>query len=263
MKKLVLRILLVLVVLVIVAVVAVGLSLDGAIKKGVETIGPRIAKVDVKLAGVSLSLLSGSGSMKGLVIGNPEGYKTPYAISVGNASLAVSPGSLLSDKIVVKSVRVEAPEITFELGPGGSNLQRIQANLTSGAKSKSAPSEPESEKKGPGKKLQVDEFVITGGKITLGATALGGKLTEAPLPEIHLSDLGSGPDGITAEELGIRVLSAIMDGAITVSGDALKKAGQQAIDNATKSATDALGKSADDAVGKAAKGIGDLLNKKK
>jgi uncharacterized protein involved in outer membrane biogenesis len=261
MRKWIVGVILGLVVLVAVAVVAISLSLDVAIKKGVETFGPQITKVDVQLAGVNLSLLSGSGSVKGLVIGNPEGYKTPFAISVGSCSLAINPGSVFSDKIVVKSIRVDAPEISFELGAGGSNLQRIQANLGSGRTSTDDASKPTEEKKS-GKKLQVDEVVITGGKISLAASALGGILTEAPLPEIRLTGLGAGPEGITPTDLGARILSAVMDGAIKVSGDALKKAGQEAVDNATKGANDAINKAAGNATGKAAKGIGDLLKKK-
>jgi len=260
MKKWIIRILLALVILGIVAVVAVGLSLDSAIKRGVEYYGPQVTKVDVKLGGVSLSIFSGSGSVKGLVIGNPEGYTTPQAISVGNSSVAIMPGSVFSDKVVVKSIRVEAPEVTFEVGPGGSNLQRIQANLSSGA-SKPASPEPQGEKK-PGKKLQVDEVVVTGGKVTLAAAMLGGKLSEAPLPEIRLTNLGNGPEGITPADLGARVLAAVMEGAIKVSGDALAKAGQEAINNATKGASNALNKAASDAAGKATKGINDFLNKK-
>lgn len=264
MKKWVVRILLVLVIFVVVAGVAIALTLDNAIKKGVEAFGPQIAKVEVKLADVNLSLLSGSGSLKGLVIGNPEGYKTPHAISVGLSSVTISPGSLFSDKVVVKSIRVEAPEISIELGPGGSNLQRIQANLAGGKSSTDQDIKPPAETApGKSKKLQVDEVVVTGGKLTLAAAALGGALSEFPLPEIRLSNLGAGPDGITPVELGTRILSAVMDGAITVSGDALAKAGQDALNNATKGANQALDKAADDAVGKATKGLGDFLNKKK
>jgi hypothetical protein len=137
----------------------------------------------------------------------------------------------------------------LEVGPGGSNLQRIKANLTSG----SAPTEttPAADSKAS-KKLQVDEVVITGGKVVLAASMLGGKLTEAPLPEIRLTNLGQGPEGITALDLGTRVLNAIMEGAIQVSGDALAKAGQSAIDNAAKGATNAVGRA-----------LGDLLNRKK
>src|ERR1035437_10029823 len=100
MKKLIIRLLIALVVVVILAVLAVGLLLDGAVKRGVETFGPKLTKVDIKLQSVSLSLLSGAGTIKGLLVGNPEGFKTPSAIRVGEATLALKPGSLLSDKIV-------------------------------------------------------------------------------------------------------------------------------------------------------------------
>lgn len=267
MKKILIRGLFVVLILLIVAVVAVGLSLNGAIKKGVETFGPQIAKVPVKLDGVSLSLFSGSGAIKGLVIGNPEGYKTDHAMSVGMASVSVAPGSVFSDKIVVKSIRIEAPQVTFELGPGGSNLQRIQDNLGSSSADAAEPAKP-AEEKAPGdakpaKKLQVDEVIITGGKVTLGMAALGGKLVEAPLPEIRINNLGQGPEGITGAELGKEILSQINRGAIKTYTEQLEKAGVEALQNITQSATNAVNKAAGDVLNKASKGLGDLLNKKK
>jgi len=267
MKKLLIRITLVVVVLGVIAVVAIGLSLNGAIKKGVETFGPQIAKVPVTLDGVSLSLFSGSGGIKGLVIGNPEGYKTPHAMSVGLASVAISPGSIMSDKIVVKSIRIEAPQVTFELGPGGNNLQRIQDNLAGAPAAPAETSKPAEAKvpaeSKPAKKLQVDEVIITGGKVTLGAAMLGGKLIEAPLPEIRLSNLGQGPEGITGPELGKVILSQINQGAIKTYTDQLAKIGAEALQNLTANATNAVNKAAGDVLNKATKGLGDLLNPKK
>ena len=267
MKKILIRGLFVVLILLIVAVVAVGLSLNGAIKKGVETFGPQIAKVPVKLDGVSLSLFSGSGAIKGLVVGNPEGYKTDHAMSVGLASVSVSPGSIFSDKIVVKSIRIEAPQVTFELGPGGNNLQRIQDNLGSSSTGAAEPAKPAEEKAPadakPGKKLQVDEVIISGGKVTLGMAALGGKLVEAPLPEIRINNLGQGPEGITGAELGKEILSQINRGAIKTYTEQLEKAGAEALQNLTQNATNAVNKAAGDVLNKASKGLGDLLNKKK
>ncbi len=266
MKKILIRGLFVVLILFIVAVVAIGLSLNGAIKKGVETFGPQIAKVPVKLDGVSLSLFSGSGAVKGLVVGNPEGYKTDHAMSVGLASVSVAPGSVFSDKIVVKSIRIEAPQVTFELGPGGSNLQRIQDNLGSSSAA-AEPAKPAEEKTSaeskPAKKLQVDEVIITGGKVTLGMAALGGKLVEAPLPEIRINNLGQGPEGITGAELGKEILSQINRGAIKTYTEQLEKAGVEALQNITQNATNAVNKAAGDVLNKASKGLGDLLNKKK
>ena len=56
--------------------------LNGIVKKGVETAGPMITKVDVKLDGANISIFSGSADLKGLFVGNPPGYTTDSAIKV-------------------------------------------------------------------------------------------------------------------------------------------------------------------------------------
>src|SRR5882762_2957092 len=99
MKKFLVRSLIVLIVLVLLAVLATHLFLDTAVKRGVETVGPKLTKTDVKLNSISLSLLSGSGKIKGFVLGNPQGFKTAAAINVGSASFAVEPRSLFGDKV--------------------------------------------------------------------------------------------------------------------------------------------------------------------
>lgn len=256
MKKIIIGIVVALVVLVVVAVIAVSLFLDSAVKKGVETFGPNFTQVDVKLDSVSLSLVSGSGSVKGLVVGNPEGYKSPQAISVGKASVSLLPGSLMSDKIVIKSVRVEAPEITFELGSGGNNLSRIMANVEAATGGGKKTAEPAGESK-PGKKLQVNEFVITGAKVNVGASALGGATT-VPLPDINLKDLGTGAEGITAADLTRQVLKALEEGTLKAATGSVGELGKGAVD-AAKDAS----KTATDAVGGVTKGVTDLFKKKK
>jgi len=260
MKKILIGVLVGLVVLVIVGVLAVSLFLDSGIKKGVETFGPELTKVSIKLDSVNLSILSGSGSVKGLVVGNPEGYKTPQAISVGQASLAVSPGSLLSDKIVVKSVRVEAPEITFEGGLSGNNLSKILDNLnaaTGGGEGGKKAEAPQQEA-GPGKKLQVDDFLVTGAKVHVSLSGMGGKSVTVPLPDIHLTGLGQDEGGITAADLTKRVLKEVI-------ASATKVATSDAVKDLAKGATDAAkdaGKAATDAAEKVTKGIGGLFKKK-
>src|SRR5664279_4797003 len=153
MKKLFIRLLIALVVVVILAVLAVGLFLDGAIKRGVETFGPRLTKVDIKLRSVHLSLLSGAGTFKGLAVGNPEGFKMPSAINIGEATLALKPGSLLSDKLIIKTINVQAPEITFETDLRHNNLNKIVSNLQeAGGGGRKEAAQPGAAK--PGRKLQ-------------------------------------------------------------------------------------------------------------
>jgi hypothetical protein len=259
MKKILVRIGVGLVVLIIVVALGVHFFLDGAVKKGIETIGPKMTKVDVTLDSVNLSLLSGSGKIKGLVVGNPEGYKTPHAISIGTASLALKPGSLLSDKVIITSINIEAPEITFEGGLGGNNLSKILANLnetTSGPGGTNIAGATPKEQKKAGKKLEVDDFTITGAKLDASITGLGGKTMTLPLPTIHLTDLGTGPDGITVSELTKQVISAIEKQAVETvtseTGNLGKAAG-----NLTKG----LGKNAGGAVSNITHGLGNLFKK--
>src|SRR5436190_24307703 len=113
MKKILLRIGIGLVALIVLALLAVTFFLDGAVKHGVETMGPKLTKVDVKLDAAKLSLWSGSGNLKGLIVGNPEGYKTAHAIAVSNATLTLKPASVFGKKLVITSINVQSPEITL------------------------------------------------------------------------------------------------------------------------------------------------------
>src|SRR5215470_16284164 len=109
MKKFLVRSLVVLIILIVLAVGVTYLYLGTIIKKGVETVGPQITKTDVKLNSVTLSVLSGSGKIKGFVLGNPQGFKTPAAISVGTANLAIEPRSLFDNKVIIRDITVDGP----------------------------------------------------------------------------------------------------------------------------------------------------------
>lgn len=261
MKKKILIAVGVLVVVLIVVVVIVGMSLGKIIKAGVETVGPKITKTEMKLDSANLSLLSGSGTLHGFLLGNPEGYKSPSAIKAGSVSVGVQPGSLFSDKVHVTHVRVEGPEITFEGTIGtANNLSKILENVQAATGGEKPPEKAGDKSKGepksdaPAKKLQVDEFVITGAKVNLSMTMFGGKAVTVPLPEIKLTDLGTGPDGITAGELTQKVLKSITVETL--------KAAEKAVTDFGKNAAGAVTKGATDALDKATKGVGDLFKKK-
>ncbi len=239
-----------------IAVVVFGLSLDTTVKRAVETVGPKLTKTSVNLDKVSLSLFSGSGKINGLVIGNPQGYKSPQAISVGSASLALKPGSLLSDKVVLTKIELVAPEITFEGGLGGNNLKKLLDNVnetTGGGGGTNAPAAQPTEEK-QGKKLQVDDFAISGAKVHVNLTDLN-QSTTVSIPDIHLTQLGTGPEGITAGELTKRVLSEIEKSAAKAAAGDFGKIG---LTNITKN----LGTNATGAAKQLGEGLNNLLKKK-
>ena len=260
MKKIIVRLFFALVVLLLLAALAVHLFLDGQVKRAVESIGPQLTKVSVKVNSVNLMLLAGSGKISGLVIGNPEGYKSPSAISAQTASLAIQPASLLSEKYIIKSISLEGPDVTFETDLTHNNLSKILSNLdetTGGGKEPTKPTQPT--EPAAKKKLQVNDFLITGAKLHVVVSSFGGKTATVALPEIHLKDLGTGPEGITPAELTHTVFQALLTTATTAAAGAIADLGKGAL---------YLGNEANkviptNSVDKVTKGIGDLFKTKK
>jgi uncharacterized protein involved in outer membrane biogenesis len=223
MKKVFWTIVIALVLVLIAAVVTLTLNLDRIVKKGVETYGPQITKVSIKLDEIHIGLTTGSAEVKSLVVGNPDGYKAPEAVRIGTASVGVNSFSILSDKIVVRSIIINAPEITFEGGLGGNNLSKIMDNVDGAAQTGGPVSTNSAGKPKPAKKIEVDNFLITGAKVHVILTELGGREMTLPLPEIHLTDLGKGGEGLTPTELTRAIFSAVLSDTTKAVADALTK----------------------------------------
>ena len=230
-KKILLVTALVVVALGVIAVAVVALNLDRIVKTGVETVGPRIVQVPVTLDSIHIGVLSGSAKIKNLVVGNPDGYKTPFSVSVGVVAVSVNIASALSDKIVIHSIHLEAPEVTFEGGFSGNNLSKIMSNLNSPpqAAGTSVTNVPVAQGGAQtSKKLEVDDFFITGGKVHVVLTSLGDKEMTLPLPEIHLTNLGTGDAGITPADLARQVFQAITTATVSTVTTSAGNLGQDA-----------------------------------
>jgi uncharacterized protein involved in outer membrane biogenesis len=265
MKKIAIRIGAVVVALVIVVLVVLFFSLNTIVKKGVETVGPRLTKVEVRLDSADISPFSGSGRLSGLLVGNPDGFKTPLAIKVGSVKVAVEIGSVLSDTIVIDEVNVQAPEITLEGNLNGNNLTKILDNLEGAQSSAPAPSpapasssssapagtSPAAPAK-PEKKYILKEFDIEGGKINLSLTipGLAGKSATVPLPPLHLQNIGVAENGVTAAQLAEAIMKPLVSSVLKSAESAVSKLGGD-LKN--------LGKSGVNGVEQLGKGIGNLF----
>jgi len=245
------------VILLIAAVVIVCANLNAIVKKGIETVGPQITKTTVTVKAVNLSVLTGAATLDGFVVGSPEGFKAPNAISIGTIAVGVDPTTILKDKIVVRSIKIEAPEITFEGDLlGGNNLSKIMDSVNAVNKNQVQRAGSTNQVGvAPSRKLEVDDFLITGAKVHGDITAVGNKAIQLnlTLPDIHLNNLGQGPEGITTTDLTRRVLSAVVTATI--------KAVTAEASGLGKSVSDAAGKAATEGVNKITKGIGGVLGK--
>ena len=216
------------VVLVLVVLIGVGLGvyLGPIVKIGMEQLGPKVAQVTVKVDGVDVALLSGSAALKGLVVGNPQGFATPQAISVGTVAISLDPLSVTSNKILIHSVHVVSPEITFEGGISRNNLSKILDNVTAFSKNVTPASGNSSTQSGnkPAPKIEVDDFLITGAKVHINITGVVSK--DVSLPDIHLTDLGKENNGLTPSELTSAVLKAISSDTVSTVTSTIANLGQ-------------------------------------
>jgi hypothetical protein len=122
----------------------------------------------------------------------------------------------MSDKIIIRTIHIASPEITFEGGLGGNNLSKILDNVKGVAKTGGSPSaKPDAEAKPetkPAKKIEVDDFLISGAKVSGTLMLPTGKeiqIKPLTLPDIHLTDLGKDSDGLTAADFTRAVFSAV------------------------------------------------------
>ncbi len=236
---------------VIVVLVLIFSNLNSIIKKGVETVGPILTKVDVRLGSAKVSPMNGNGVLEKLFVGNPEGYKTPSAIEMGQVKVAIKLGSVMSDTIAIDEVSIQGSEITFEGGLGGNNLSQILKNLE-GAPNDVKPTSKEKSASEGGKKFFVKDVVIEGGKIHVSVTGMGGKAATVPLPPIHLTNIGSENNGVTAAQLCKEILKPLIASSVKSGTEALAGLGGDVKD---------LGKSTTEKAGKTVDGLKGLFKK--
>lgn len=209
-------------------------AIGSGIRAGVETFGPEVTQTSITLESVELSAFSGSGSIKGLVVGNPEGFKTPYSIKLDSFSIKLEPMSLLSDKIVINEIIIDGPEFILETGLGlqKSNIGVIMENI----EAFTGGSESDEEASSSSKSVQIDLLRITGGKVKISNKLLGGQSLTVPLPNIELTDIGADDDGVSLGQSMKIVFQAINQGIVSSVGKSGKVVGDQLknIGDATK-----------------------------
>ncbi|PCJ36865.1 MAG: hypothetical protein COA75_06340 [Cellvibrionales bacterium] len=242
--KIIIKILGVLVLVVAIVVAASLYYLDSGIKKAVETFGPEYTKTRVELNDVSLSLLSGKGSLGGLAVGNPKGFSDANAFYLGEIAIVVDTQTLRSNPVVIHSIRIVAPEITVEQLKKTTNLQQLLNNIEQSAGSANNTGEDSGESKSEAIKLIIKDLQISGGKVHYINPLLGSKVLDLALPDIQLRGIGEKSSGATGAEVAEQVIAAISKSASKAIAEqgGIKAIGKQ-LEQGLKSEKDKLEKS--------------------
>ncbi|MDG4720747.1 MULTISPECIES: hypothetical protein [Thalassospira] len=202
--------------LVVGGLVYVYVNLDDIVKTTIEKAGTRVTLAEVTVEGVAIEATQNTAAINGLVVGNPDGFKTDYAFSLGNISVRLDGSTLTSDTIRIIEVVVDAPSVTYELGNGSSNIATIQRNVESFVQRVSGPAgaggadgDAAGDDAGSSTKIIIDNVYVRNGNVGVSAALLQGKKLSASLPEIHLKDVGKEENGATPAQVAGEILTAI------------------------------------------------------
>ncbi len=180
-------------------------SVDSIVKAAIERVGSDVTQTEVTVDEVEISLTSGEGTIRGLVIGHPEGFDE-RVMRIGEARVVLDIGSLTSDTIVIKEISVTAPEVTVEVSGAGTNISRLQETLTQtggGSGGSSSGGNPEDEKK-----LVINRVTLAEGRVGLKAAGLD-RGVGANLPTITLNDIGKDSGGAEPAEVAKVIVAAV------------------------------------------------------
>lgn len=201
------------------------------VKLAVNEFGPRLMQADVHVGRVNIATSKGTGTLSGLFIGNPKGFKSDYALKAGIVDVGIDTATLAKKVVVIHKILIDAPSIIYEKGKHGSNFDAIQHNVEQylgGSKQKAKAPE-----KNAGKKLIIDSFVIRNAKVNYGGTV------DLNLPDIKLRNIGRKSGGATPGqvtkaiigELNAKIMVAlaktaaigVVGGPVIGAGIAIKK----------------------------------------
>ena len=216
----------------IVILTALILIFFSVIAKGaVQNVGPLITGVPMKVNAVLFNAFTGQFSIKGLVIGNPEGYSSEYALKLDNFHIDVDMSSVFAKKLVIEKIRINGVELNYETSLLNNNLTQIQKNV----ERLSGPGKEKNKEKNSSqtaaKPLQINLIEL---KDITAWVIVKGTVVQTPIPvlPVTLHDLGSSPEGISSAMVINDVLLSLLGSIANTAG----------IDKAASAIADGTGK---------------------
>lgn len=199
--------------LVVIAILGTG----SFVKWIVEREGTRIVGVPVTVTGAYLNPFTGVLHFRNLRLGNPPGFREPYALKVADLDVRFSLRGLFSDPRRLHSIDLRGTEVYWEGTILKNNLKQISRAAES--HSEKSPTKPDGGKN----RFAIERVSVTGTRVAL---TQGEKHTEVAVPAIELEDLGSDNYGTKMATVASDLLGHLAR-AIVTDPDFLRGATQE------------------------------------
>lgn len=242
------KLLLAILILLIIAIVAIYFYLGSVVKWGVEKYVPPITGTKVTVGSVNISLLKGTFNIKNLVIGNPNGFNSEKAISVGRIYVKMDVKSLTKPTIVIPEILIDQPQAGIEATTRqGLNLIALKKNVDRylAESAQNATTQKTTDKKEAEKKVVIGSLNITNSSVKM--FAFNQDMT-VPLPNISKKNIGKSSSRTIsqsiAEVLNVFTIDAVRNYAKAIE-NASKEVASKTVDatkNAVKAGSDGIKK---------------------
>lgn len=190
----------------LIAFIAISFTIDSIVKSGIEEIGTEMTGTQVSVGSVSISPFSGSGTISGFRVANPEGYSQDNAVNIDNFSIKLEPFTLFSDEIIINQINITDASVYVEQKLPENNIREIMDHINS------VPDEEASDAR-----LIIERFVLDNGTASLYTEVGGERSARVEISRIELQDLGRASGQQTAA-------AVIQQVAEEVAGESLRAA---------------------------------------
>ena len=213
-------------------------SIDGIVKKQIETVGSELTGVPVSVESVNLDLSEGKGKISGLTIENPPGYATDTAFKLNELILNIDLISIPnSEPLILKQLLIDGLETNLEIKEATSNLTEISNAIRKNTKQ--AEDKTQSGQDGKPITITVQELVISRSTINVIDQE---KSNSQSLPSISLRNVG-GEQGTTPANLAGTVVTKLISEILKEAAlDMIKEAVKEKVGEITKGLLDSINK---------------------
>lgn len=172
------------------ALLTLSFTLDSIVSSGIEETGSEITGTAVTVDNVSISPFSGSGTISGFRVANPEGYSQEYAFEIEDFSIELEPLTLFSNEIVVNSITISGATVYVEQKVPENNIREIMDHINSLPEGEASDSQ-----------LIIEYFLLENGTTQLYTEVGGDQSASVSISKIELENLGRDGQMDTAEKV--------------------------------------------------------------
>lgn len=179
-----------------------------ALKTGIEKAASKALGVEVSISDLDVSIFSGTASITGVKVKNPQGYNIENLLELDRVDIKANLSSMLSQTVIVQSVHLDGMNVSLEQKGLSNNLKDVMDFISSRKKDKS-------KELTSSKQLQIDELKITGITVKAKFLPIPGQsdVITLNIKPIIMKDLGKDKK-LHLAVLSGKIITAVIDSIV-------------------------------------------------